>query len=51
MDVVFSGPYHYFFADDSKVVLIRDDKYWGQDASMFGKLPTPEVPGARDLQR
>jgi peptide/nickel transport system substrate-binding protein len=41
-DVVFSGPYHYFFADDTKVVLIRDDNYWGKDASMFGKLPIPK---------
>jgi peptide/nickel transport system substrate-binding protein len=41
-DVVFSGPYHYFFADDTKVVLIRDDSYWGKDASMFGKLPIPK---------
>jgi len=40
-DVVYSGPYHKFFADDSKVVLVRDDKYWGADASMFGKLPIP----------
>ncbi|MCB9134066.1 MAG: ABC transporter substrate-binding protein [Anaerolineales bacterium] len=40
-DVVYSGPYHKYFADDSKVVLIRDDKYWGQDASMWGKLPAP----------
>ncbi|MFN2150725.1 MAG: ABC transporter substrate-binding protein, partial [Anaerolineales bacterium] len=35
-DVVFSGPYHGYFWDDSKVVLIRDDNYWGQDASMWG---------------
>jgi peptide/nickel transport system substrate-binding protein len=41
-DVVYSGPYHKFFADDTKVVLVRDDKYWGQDASMFGKLPAPK---------
>ncbi|MCB0101584.1 MAG: ABC transporter substrate-binding protein [Anaerolineales bacterium] len=40
-DVVYSGPYHKYFADDSKVVMIRDDNYWGQDASMFGKLPIP----------
>jgi len=40
-DVVYSGPYHYYFADDSKVVLIRDDNYWGQDASMWGQLPVP----------
>jgi peptide/nickel transport system substrate-binding protein len=41
-DVVYSGPYHNFFADDSKVVLIRDENYWGQDASMWGKLPVPK---------
>ncbi len=41
-DVVYSGPYHGYFADDSKVVLIRDDNYWGQDASMWGKLPVPK---------
>jgi peptide/nickel transport system substrate-binding protein len=41
-DVVYSGPYHKFFADDSKVVLIRDDNYWGKDASMFGKMPIPK---------
>jgi peptide/nickel transport system substrate-binding protein len=41
-DVVFSGPYHAFFADDTKVVLERDDNYWGQDASMWGQLPVPK---------
>jgi peptide/nickel transport system substrate-binding protein len=41
-DVVWSGPYHKFFADDTKVVYIRDDNYWGQDASMWGKLPAPK---------
>ncbi len=40
-DVVYSGPYHKFFTDDTKVVMVRDDKYWGQDASMWGKLPVP----------
>lgn len=40
-DVVWSGPYTKYFADESKVVLIRDDNYWGQDASMWGKLPVP----------
>jgi peptide/nickel transport system substrate-binding protein len=44
-DVVYSGPYHKYFADDTKVVLIRDDNYWGQDASMFGKLPVPKYLG------
>ncbi len=41
-DVVFSGPYHKFFTDDTKVVMVRDDNYWGQDASMWGKLPVPK---------
>jgi peptide/nickel transport system substrate-binding protein len=41
-DVVYSGPYYKFFADDTKVVLVRDDNYWGQDASMWGKLPVPK---------
>jgi peptide/nickel transport system substrate-binding protein len=40
-DVVYSGPYHGFYADDQKVVYVRDDNYWGQDASMWGKLPAP----------
>ena len=40
-DVVYSGPYHKYFTDDSKVVLVRNDGYWGQDASMWGKLPPP----------
>lgn len=41
-DVVWSGPYTKYFADDQKVVLVRDDNYWGQDASMWGKLPVPK---------
>ena len=41
-DAVYSGPYHKFFTDDTKVVLVRDDNYWGQDASMWGKLPAPK---------
>ena len=41
-DVVYSGPYHKFFADDTKVVFVRDDNYWGQDAGMWGKLPAPK---------
>jgi len=44
-DVVWSGPYHKFYTDDTKVVLIRDDNYWGQDASMWGKLPVPKYLG------
>jgi peptide/nickel transport system substrate-binding protein len=41
-DFVASGPYTKFFADDTKVVYIRDDNYWGQDASMWGSLPAPK---------
>jgi peptide/nickel transport system substrate-binding protein len=41
-DVVYSGPYHKYFADDTKVVFVRDDNYWGADASMWGKLPVPK---------
>ncbi|MBX2997562.1 MAG: ABC transporter substrate-binding protein [Caldilineaceae bacterium] len=41
-DVVFSGPYSKYFTDDTKVVLVRNDSYWGQDASMWGKLPAPK---------
>jgi peptide/nickel transport system substrate-binding protein len=41
-DVVWSGPYHSFYNDDTKVIYIRDENYWGQDASMWGKLPVPK---------
>lgn len=41
-DVVWSGPYTKYYSDDQRVVLIRDDNYWGQDASMWGKLPVPK---------
>jgi len=41
-DVVYSGPYHKFFSDETKIVYVRDDNYWGQDASMWGKLPAPK---------
>ena len=41
-DVVWSGPYTKYYSDDQKVVLIRDDNYWGQDESMWGKLPVPK---------
>ena len=41
-DVAYSGPYGKFFADETKVVYVRNDNYWGQDASMWGKLPVPK---------
>jgi peptide/nickel transport system substrate-binding protein len=42
LDVVWSGPYTSYFNDNQKVVLVRDDNYWGQDASMWGMLPVPK---------
>ena len=44
-DVVWSGPYTKYFSDDQKVVLVRDDNYWGQDESMWGALPVPKYIG------
>lgn len=41
-DFVHSGPYTSFYSDDQKVVYVRDDNYWGQAASMWGKLPVPK---------
>lgn len=41
-DMVSSGPYKPFYADDQKVVIQRDDNYWGQADSMWGKLPAPK---------
>ncbi len=41
-DVLYSGPYGAYYADDQKVVLVRNDSYWGQDASMWGNLPAPK---------
>ena len=41
-DMVYSGPYGPYFADDQKVVLLRNDNYWGKDSSMWGKLPAPK---------
>ena len=41
-DAPYTGPYGPYFADDQKVVFVRNDSYWGQDASMWGKLPVPK---------
>lgn len=41
-DVVYSGPYGKYYADAQKVVFKRNDAYWGQDASRWGKLPVPK---------
>ena len=41
-DLVSTGAYKPYYADDQKVVIIRRDDYWGQAKSMWGKLPTPK---------
>lgn len=41
-DFIASGPYKLFYYDETKVVLVRDDNYWGQAESMWGKLPVPK---------
>jgi peptide/nickel transport system substrate-binding protein len=42
LDFVSSGPYQKYITNNQIVVLVRDDSYWGQDVSMWGKLPTPK---------
>jgi len=42
LDFVWSGPYTRYFTDDTRIVLIRDDGYWGQHPDMWGKLPVPK---------
>jgi peptide/nickel transport system substrate-binding protein len=42
LDFIASGPYTKFYNDNQKVVLVRNDNYWGKDASMWGKLPSPK---------
>ncbi len=39
-DLVTSGPYKPFYSDDQKVVLVRDDNYWGK--AVWGALPAPK---------
>ena len=41
-DLVHTGPYGPYISNDQKAVLVRDDNYWGQAASMWGKLPVPK---------
>ena len=41
-DVPYSGAYGPYYDDDQKVVLVRNDEYWGQDESMFGSLAVPK---------
>jgi peptide/nickel transport system substrate-binding protein len=37
-----TGPYRLLYADETKVVLIRNDNYWGKHTSRYGKLPVPK---------
>jgi peptide/nickel transport system substrate-binding protein len=39
-DPVGTGPYKMYFYNDQKIVVNRDDNYWGK--SLFGKLPAPK---------
>lgn len=41
-DYIGSGPYELFYSDETKVVLVRNDNYWGQSDSMWGQLPVPK---------
>lgn len=41
-DLVATGPYTVYYNDEQKVVFVRDDNYWGQAESMWGKLPVPK---------
>jgi len=41
-DVVYSGPYGPYFANDQLVAFVRNDNYWGADPSMWGSLPVPK---------
>ena len=41
-DAAYTGPYGPYFANDQLVAFVRNDAYWGQDESMWGKLPTPK---------
>jgi len=55
-DVVASGPYYKFFADDSKVVLVRDDNYWdkmqvcGVNCRFRSTLPIPSSKTMQPVQ-
>ena len=44
-DVPYSGPYGPYFYNDQMVAFVRNDAYWGQDESMWGKLPVPKYIG------
>jgi len=37
-----TGPYKLFYNDDAKIVLVRNDDYWGKHSSRYGRLPVPK---------
>jgi peptide/nickel transport system substrate-binding protein len=41
-DYVSSGPYRLYSYSSEKIVLLRDDNYWGNKALHGGKLPAPK---------
>ncbi|MDO4458604.1 MAG: ABC transporter substrate-binding protein [Clostridia bacterium] len=41
-DAVTSGPYTWTLGNEEKVIVTRDDNYWGQAESMWGQLPVPK---------
>ena len=41
-DCIGTGPYMMFYHDEEKLVAIRNDNYWGQHSSRYGKLPAPK---------
>jgi len=41
-DCIGTGPYMPMYHDDVKLVLIRNDNYWGQHPTRYGKLPAPK---------
>jgi peptide/nickel transport system substrate-binding protein len=41
-DCVGTGPYMLFYYDETKLVGIRNDDYWGKHSSRYKKLPAPK---------
>jgi peptide/nickel transport system substrate-binding protein len=41
-DCIGTGPYRMMYADDLKIVLVRNDDYWGKISARYGKLPAPK---------
>lgn len=50
LDIVFSGAYGPYGYNDNITVAVRNDDYWGQDVSMWGRLPAPRYLAAVPFQ-